>query len=501
MTRLSMATTPTPDAGAPKRGFRSWDQGQLPDAPVFEARNWTGLIGPSLLMAGASIGAGEWLLGPLVTAQYGGTVLWLATIAIFCQVGYNLGVMRYSLYTGESVLVGFLRTRPGLRFWTAFYLVMDFGSLWPYLAANAAVPLAAVILGRLPGDEDGSLVRTLSYAIFLTGFVPLIFGGKIYNSLQRVMVTKLTLVLLYLGFLALFFTGWTTKWEILSGFTRFGALPSGDFNWATLAAFAAVSGSGGLSNLNFSSLVRDRGWGMGAQVGALPSAIGGRTIQLSHNGKVFQITAETLKSWREWIRTIRRDQFVLWAPSCILGMALPAMLSYEFIQGVENVPGNAAAAMIADGIAARHGQVFWFLTLLCGFIILAPSQVTNVDSICRRWTDVIWMGARQLRHLPGHQVKFVYYGLLTAYCIWGMIALRLTPDPVVLAIGSGVLFNFAMGFSSLHLLFMTHKLLPKQLQLPWFLRILLVFCALFYITISTIALRQQWPNILEWLGS
>ena len=150
-----MATTPTPDAT--QRGFRPWDQGELPDAPVFEARNWTQLIGPSLLMAGANIGAGEWLFGPLVTAQYGGTVLWLATIAIFCQVGYNLGVMRYSLYTGESALVGFLRTPPGPRFWTAFYLVMDFGSLWPYLAANAAVPLAAVILGRLPGDEDGGL--------------------------------------------------------------------------------------------------------------------------------------------------------------------------------------------------------------------------------------------------------------------------------------------------------------------------------------------------------
>ena len=494
-------TTPTPGSGPAPSGFRPWDQGELPDAPVFEARNWTSLIGPSLLMAGANIGAGEWLFGPLVTAQYGGTVLWLATIAILCQAGYNLGVMRYSLYTGESVLVGFLRTPPGPRFWTAFYLVMDFGSLWPYLAANAAVPLAAVILGRLPGDQDGGLVGTLSYVIFLSAFVPLIFGGKIYNSLQRVMVTKLTVVLAYLGFLAVFFTDWGTKWEILSGFTRFGALPEGDFNWATLAAFAAVSGAGGLTNLNFSSLVRDRGWGMGKQVGALPSAIGGRTIQLSHTGKVFQITAQTLQSWREWIRTIRRDQFVLWVPACILGMALPAMVSYEFIRGVENVPRHAVAAMVADGVAARHGQVFWFLTLLCGFVILAPSQVTNVDSICRRWTDVIWMGMRQLRHLPGHQVKFVYYGLLAAYCIWGMIALWVIPDPVILAIGSGVLFNFVLGFSSLHLLFTTHKLMPKELRMPWFLRIWLVVCAVFYITISTIAFRQQWPNILEWLSS
>jgi hypothetical protein len=82
-----------------------------------------------------------------------------------------------------------------------------------------------------------------------------------------------------------------------------------------------------------------------------------------------------------------------------------------------------------------------------------------------------------------------------------MIALRLTPDPVVLAIGSAVLFNFAMGFSAIHLLFTTQMLMPKELRLPWFLRIWLVFCAVFYTTISTIAFRQQWPRIVEWLGS
>ena len=38
-------------------------------------------------------GGGEWLLGPLVTAQYGGQILWLATLAILLQVSYNLAAM------------------------------------------------------------------------------------------------------------------------------------------------------------------------------------------------------------------------------------------------------------------------------------------------------------------------------------------------------------------------------------------------------------------------
>jgi hypothetical protein len=480
-------------------GLPPWEQADLPAAPRFHVSHWTRLIGPGLLMAGANIGGGEWLFGPLVTAQYGGRVLWLASLAILLQVGYNLCVMRYALYTGESILIAFLRTRPGLRFWAIAYLVMDLGSLWPYLAANAAVPLAAVILGRLPGAGDSGLVHGLGNAIFLAAFVPLIFGGKIYNSIQRVMVTKLVLILSYLGFLALFFTGWDTKWEIASGFYRFGALPEGEFNWATLAAFAAISGAGGLSNIAFSNFVRDKGWGMGALVGALPSAIGGKHIKLSHNGKIFALTQENLREWKVWLGHLRRDQLALWAPACILGMALPAAISYEFIRGVQDVEGNAVAAMTAQAISDSHGPIFWFLTLLCGFAILFPTQISNVDGISRRWTDVLWMGMKRLRRVPERNVKYVYYGLIVLYLIWGLIMLRVAPNPLVIAVASGVMLNFAMGFSALHVLYVNMTLLPAELRPGWLLRIGLVACSVFYITISTIALKQQWPNIAAYL--
>src|SRR4029453_9400567 len=184
-----------------------------------------------------------------------------------------------------------------------------------------------------------------SYVIFLAAFVPLIFGGKVYNSLQRVLVIKLVLVLSYLSFIAIFWVSWDTKAEIVSGFFRFGSLPQSEFNWATLAAFAAISGAGGLSNISFSNLVRDKGWGMGSKVGALPSAIGGKAIKLSHTGIVFDVNQESIRRWNGWLRHIRRDQLALWGPACLIGFALPAMMSYQFIRGLKNVDGNAVAAM------------------------------------------------------------------------------------------------------------------------------------------------------------
>lgn len=481
------------------QAFPAWEKADLPEAPVFRWSRWTLLIGPGLLMVGSNIGGGEWLFGPLVTAQYGGRVMWLATLAILMQVFYNLAVMRYALYSGEPILVGYFRTPPGIRFWTFFYLCNDLGSLWPYLSSNAAVPLAAVLLGRLPGAGDGGLVRGLGYAIFLSAFVPLVFGGKVYNAIERLMVAKLVVILGYLGFVAVFFVGRGTWWEIFSGVFRFGSLPEGDFNWATLAAFAAVAGAGGLTNSAFSNYARDKGWGMGAQVGALPSAVGGRTIRLSHSGKVFEISPRTLERWKGWLAHIRRDQLLLWAPGCVLGMALPSMFSYEYIRGVSQVDGNAVAAMTAQAVAAQHGRLFWFLTLLCGFLIMAPTQVGQIDTICRRWTDVLWTGWGRLRGLDGNKVKYVYYTMLILYAVWGLVALRLTPNPLVLAISSGVLMNFALGFSALHTLYVCTALLPGPVRPGWFIRGGLVACAAFYIAISAIALHQQWPTLAAWL--
>jgi Mn2+/Fe2+ NRAMP family transporter len=42
-------------------------------------------FGPEIVLAGTSIGSGEWLFGPAVTAQYGAALLWLALLSILFQ--------------------------------------------------------------------------------------------------------------------------------------------------------------------------------------------------------------------------------------------------------------------------------------------------------------------------------------------------------------------------------------------------------------------------------
>jgi hypothetical protein len=498
------------------------------------------------MMVGAAIGGGEWLMGPAVTAKYGGIVMWIAAVSIFFQVIYNLEIQRYTVYCGEPIVVGFFRIAPGPRFWTFAYLAVDFFGIWPYLAMNAAVPLTAAVLGHLPGemptkylsveevstqlalpletarelhehperfgsgegrkplpeaiqvrfDAERKLRERWGIAVFLLCFIPLLFGGKIYNTLEKMMVLKILLVLGYLLFLGIFYVSARTWIEVFAGFAflgkdaagtwSFGFFPGGQSpDWSLLAAFAAIAGQGGMTNSQVSTYVRDKGWGMGGQVGAMPSLIGGTGISLSHTGKIFPVTAESIQRWKGWIRFLWRDQWVIWFIGCLLGVAIPALVSLEFVRGAQ-LEGDAVAAATARAITGRTGiAAFWFLTLICGFIVLVPSQISQVDGVIRRWTDLLWTGLPQFKHWHGNAVKVIYYTLLAGYAAWGLVVLLfLTSSPILLTKVTGCIMNFALGFSAFHTLAVNLILLPQEVRPSWPARIGLVGCGLFFLWIS-----------------
>jgi hypothetical protein len=263
---------------------------------------------------------------------------------------------------------------------------------------------------------------------------------------------------------------------------RHGRLPSLD--WAMVVAFIGIAGAGGLSNTLFSNYARDKGWGMGARVGAIPSAIGGRTIGLSHTGCIFPLDMENVSRWRRWMKHSRRDQ-AIWVLASILGMALPCMMSLEFIRNA-TVSGDRVAAMTAEGIALRYpglGGLFWVLTLLCGFLVLAPGQVSVCDQIARRWTDMIWTASSNIKWLGQGEVRYLYYGILLAYGIWGLFVLWLLPALQIAKIGA-VLGNVALGVTSLQALYVNRLLLPPLLRPNLLMQAGVALCGVFFLVIS-----------------
>ena len=143
------------------QGFRSfsqamprWTEGELIEAPRITWRTSLALIGPGLVMSASAIGGGEWLLGPEVTAKYGRALIWLAAMSIVFQALYNIEISRYTLYCGEPIFSGKFRTLPGPLFWLALYLMFDFSTVFPYLAASAVVPIEVLMSVHSPYSLD-----------------------------------------------------------------------------------------------------------------------------------------------------------------------------------------------------------------------------------------------------------------------------------------------------------------------------------------------------------
>lgn len=631
-----------------------WNTGELIDAPKFDRKKWFAMLGPGLLMGGAAIGGGEWLMGPTVTARYGGALMWLGALSILGQMIYNIEISRYALYTGEPIFTGKFRTLPGPMFWLFMYLMLDFGAVFPYLAATASTPVAAIYLGKMPDPTNPahqSMLQWIAYGIFILSFIPLIFGGKVYNSLKAVMTFKIFAVLGFLLVLGVFYSHASTWTEIFTGFVKIGNVPiqkaedqngngildEGEEDWdsdqhadvvemqftptidsdpadkdktldsfdlnqdgtldqfielgrnkqdnpvlwpdfdgdgtpdatvrikgeapidlnyenrgktafvtldtsgnrkpdfmfidydgdgtrdgdaidnvflsilrgdglpdvdlsmiAFLAAFAAIAGSGGLTNAPVSNYTRDQGWGMGHHVGAIPSVVGGHDIQLSHEGTVFEPTDEAMPRWRRWYKHILRDQMVVWMPACFFGIALPSMLSMEFLKRGTVANQWTAAGMTADGVfeavskqsGQTVGNIFWFMTLFCGFLVLAPSMAATIDGFVRRWVDVFWTGSKRLRQWEPHRIKHLFFGVLCGYFFFGLIMLSMG-KPMTLILISTNIMNFALGFSCWHTIYVNHSLLPKRLR-PGIFMTGALFCAgLFFWVLATLSLLKN----------
>ncbi|WP_437188460.1 Nramp family divalent metal transporter [Planctomicrobium sp. SH668] len=508
-----------PHPGSPQ--MPQWGSGELPKAPILSWRSLPLLLGPGLVMGAAAVGGGEWLTGPLLSAQYGGALLWLATLSVLGQVIYNIEICRYTLYTGEPIFTGKFRTLPGPLFWLGLYLVLDIGSFLPYLASNAAIPLAAMWLGdRLPDPNNAAdqiLQTRLSMGILLAAMAPLAFGGKVYDSLKYLMSAKLIVVLGFLLFLAIGYSTWETWREIIVGFVSFGTLPfKGEaegtsqlinvplawWNGTELpvlelsmlgvaTSMAAIAGNGGLTNAPISNYARDQGWGMGKLVGAIPSIVGGQSITLSHVGKVFPVNEESLKRWKGWMSVLNRDQFFVWLPACFMGIALPSMLSIQFLErGVSVDDKWRAAALTADGVAAAVGgswtTLFWNLTLFCGFLVLITSCITTMDGALRRWVDVAWTSSPLVRKMNVAWIGRFYFGALCLYGGIGLVLLNLA-QPQSLLLYTTTFYNFALGISCFHVIVINHTLLPREIRPGWGKTALLFLAGLFYTVIAVIA--------------
>ncbi|HJS24475.1 MAG TPA: Nramp family divalent metal transporter [Pyrinomonadaceae bacterium] len=482
-----MATqTVTQTAPEARSGLDPWRIGELPLAPRPRGLQWINAVGPGVIVLGASIGSGEFLLGPAAFVKYGLSLLWVVGLAALLQTLLNVELMRYTMATGEPAVTGFMRTRPTSTFWAWFYAVLYFLQMgWPGWAGAAAGAVFFLAAKRLPGAGESGRVYVIGVGLYLLCGLILLVGRRIERTLEYLNWIMIAVIIAGLGVLAILFVPLSTWGAAVVGFTGFD-VNTGSFQFVPagadfflLGAFAAYAGGGGVANLTLSNWARDKGYGMSSSVGFIPAAVGGKKVALAHSGATFEPNAESLARWRGWWRIIRVDQWGVFFTGAVLGMTLPALLYVTFVPAGTDIRGLGIAAALAQAVATQKGAIFGGAIAILGVWILFKAQLDILEGMTRAVTDILWTGSARIRAWRGGDVRVVYYSVLVVISLWGIVALRLT-QPIILLSLSANMAGIVFIISAFHLLYINTRLLPVALRPPMWRRVALVALALFY---------------------
>jgi hypothetical protein len=467
-------------------GLEPWGRTDLPVPPHPTGFGWLRVVGPGVIVLGAAIGSGEFLLGPAAFVRYGLSLLWITGVATVLQTIFNTEVMRYTLATGEPVFTGFMRTRPSSTLWAWVYVAAYFLQQgWPGFAATAAAAIFFLFSGRLPTGEDNEAIYWIGVAIFLGCAAVLSIGRRIERTLEILNWVLVGCILFSFLALAIVFVPPTT-W--LSAVAGLGGLDSQTWEWRPvpagadfflLGALVAYSGAGGVVNLTLSNWARDRGYGMSERTGYISGAVGGTNVRLAHSGFIFADTPASMTNWRGWWRIVRADQWGIFFTGAIAGMILPALLYVTFLLKGTDIQGLGIGGALASSMSARAGAPIGALIAVLGAWILVKTQLDTLDGIVRGVTDMLWTGNRRLRAWRGGDVRVVYYTVLGTVVLWALLAMRLAQPIMLVKIGANVA-GCTLVVASLHLLYVNTRLLPPHIRPPMWRRAALVAAAIFY---------------------
>jgi hypothetical protein len=477
-----------PPAEAPETlsGLPAWKTNELPEPPRPHGLSWLGVVGPGVIVLGASIGSGEFLLGPAAFVNYGLTLMWVTAVATLLQTIFNLELMRWTLATGEPAITGFMRTKPHSSFWAWVYAILYFLQTgWPAWAGAAAGAVYFLAFRQLAGAEQAELIYWIGVGMFAVCVAILLFGRRIERTLEVlnwILVVAIMTTFLVLGLMFVAPATWAAAITGLVGYDPatggFVFIPEG-VDFFLLSAVAAYSGAGGVVNLTLSNWARDKGYGMSRHSGFIAGAVGGENVELAHTGSTFHTTPPAMERWRGWWRIVRVDQWIVYFPGALLGMLLPGVIYVTFLERGLDIRNLAIAAALANAMTEQAGLVFGSIIALAGVWVLFKTQLDLMEGMVRGITDILWTGSKRIRAWRGGDVRKVYYSVLALIAVWGVIALKLAQPAFLLQLGANMA-AIVFVVSSLHLLYINTRLLPLALRPPMWRRACLVLMCVFY---------------------
>ncbi|MBC9986436.1 hypothetical protein E4P24_08615 [Haloferax sp. AS1] len=425
------------------------------------------VVGPSAIMLGASLGSGETLFWPVLTAQYGWAVFWAFVVGVFTQFLINTELQRWTLATGESIFRAFARVG---SYWPWAFLVGGLISLgWPGWAAGAAqVATTALGLDGTVALFGASLATWKLVAAALMGVIWLSYqvSSVMYNAVE---VFQIGLLFVAIG-AALLLVAVTGSWvefaDLPAAAGSVGTLPEG-LDIAVFLGGLAFAGAGGYLNLSQSLWMREKGYGMGNYQGRVKNPLRGDDPEpIERDGFAFRPTLTNLRRWRGWWRVVQLEHLLTFAFGLLL--VAPALMSVA-MRYASGSTANAIQMWLGD-VVPLLGPVGSFLVFAVLFVALFTTEYAIVESFVRNSADALY---ESYGREAGWDLPKLFWRLLTAFCVWGVVIILLFSSPFegqepffFLVVGAAMSGVMMWPYTALVLVMNTTRL-PEHVQPGW----------------------------------
>ena len=398
------------------------------------------MTGPGAVLVGLSIGAGEIVLWPWITAKFGASMVWAAALGVFLQLWVNIEIGRWAIVTGEAPYTGFARV------WMGFiYALLFVGFVTLFLPGWARISGAA--LKALLFGPDGPGPDWMWTGLTFVSVALVLFGPKVmYRAVERITIGLVVFMTLGLIFVAFQVGSLDAVGEMARGLVNVGHIELDDeFPFSRFFGAVVFAGAGGAGNLWYAFYLRDKGIGMGARMPTLTNPLRGGADTGTPTGYTYPETEPNRRAFKDWLRWVVFDQTLYF-------WLLNSFTMFLFMFG-------ALCVLRPLGLVPTEGRIIWdeslilgetlgsfgrYLYLVIGMAALFSTQLVAVDGGARVWAYIARSCFRFGRHVDQARL---YLPFAVGFMLAGTASTWFFERYAVT--GLGFIFNAALlgGFS------------------------------------------------------
>lgn len=476
-----------------------------------EPISWRMMIGPSVMLAGLSLGSGEFIIWPHIVFKSGFVFFWACMLGVVTQFFLNMEIERWTLATGESAITGFCRLS---RHWAWVMLLLNVVPwAWPGWATGAGKMFAWMVHG--PGETADGLTRYYAIAGLIGIGVVLTAGPVVYNTVEKIQLFLVALILILVVAIAVVVIRPDAVSAMLEGIANVGNMPNlkeqpdaGDLTLMGLLGALAFAGAGGTTNLGQSNFIKDKGYGMGKYIGRITSPLTGQEEAAADVGFHFRHTPENMSRWHRWWKAANVEHFWSFFVTCVVCLCLMSLISYSlFYDAAGTLRDSAAAtgsgfsfvwsqaAIIEQSFSG--GTILKFGFLVMGVAILTTTALGVLDAVSRISCDIVKVNF--LRENDNWSLSKLYFAFLWGEIAVGVVILMIPgfDQPLFLLQTSAAMNGGVMLIYSLLLLYMNNKILSRKLSMSAVRFVAIVWSCAFFGYFSFQAMKS---NVIPYLS-